>query len=84
MFMHYVYIIESIKYKKRYIGYTKDLVERVSRHNNDRGVRYTEKYAPWKLVFYASFTSQKKAMRFEKYLKSGSGREFLKRWVLDN
>jgi hypothetical protein len=37
------------------------------------------KFRPWVLVAYFAFVSEKRAIAFEKYLKSGSGRAFAKR-----
>ena len=40
---------------------------------------HTEKYKPWGIETAIAFASQAKARAFEKYLKSGSGREFARR-----
>ena len=40
---------------------------------------HTAKYRPWKMVVAFEFPSEEQAARFEKYLKSGSGRAFTKR-----
>jgi putative endonuclease len=37
---------------------------------------HTAKYKPWKLVAYVAFSNEEKALAFEKYIKSGSGRAF--------
>ena len=37
---------------------------------------HTAKYKPWKLELYIAFSDEKRAIAFEKYLKSGSGRAF--------
>ena len=47
-------------------------------HNRGECV-HTNKYKPWKLCTYIGFDDQQKAMAFERYLKSGSGRSFSKR-----
>lgn len=74
--MFYVYILKSIRNpEQRYIGYTNDLKKRFQEHNSGTG-RHTSKYLPWRLDFYAAFSDRKKAMEFEKYLKSGSGHSF--------
>jgi hypothetical protein len=36
---------------------------------------------PWKLIAYFAFNDEKVAFRFEKYMKTGSGREFIKKHV---
>ncbi len=74
--MHYVYIIKSINHPdKIYVGLTRDLKKRLSNHNSGT-TAYTDKYKPWKLVMYLAFADQNRAIEFEEYLKSGSGRAF--------
>jgi len=76
---YYVYILESISNPERYyVGFTINLKKRIDRHNQGRSI-YTSKYIPWKLTTAISFTDKKKAYRFEKYLKSHSGRAFSKK-----
>ncbi len=77
--MHYVYIVESISVPGHfYIGYTEDLRERVRKHQPDVS-SHSAKFRPWKLKTYIAFETKETAMRFERYLKSGSGRAFCKR-----
>lgn len=74
--MYYVYILKSINFPdKIYIGYTTDLTVRLETHNAGGSV-YTKSWLPWEMVFYAAFSDQAKALEFEKYLKSHSGRAF--------
>jgi putative endonuclease len=40
---------------------------------------YTLRHRPWVVVVTMEFPSEQAAARFEKYLKSGSGRAFAKR-----
>ena len=77
--MHYVYILESISTPGHfYMGYTQDLRDRVRNHRADIS-SHAAKYRPWKLKAYFAFESEEVARRFERYLKSGSGRAFSKR-----
>ena len=77
--MHYVYIIESVSVPGHfYIGYTEELRERIRKHQADVS-SHAAKFRPWKLKVYFAFESKETAMRFERYLKSGSGRAFCKR-----
>jgi predicted GIY-YIG superfamily endonuclease len=64
--------------KRHYTGLTKDLVARLKKHNAG-GVSHTSKYRPWHVETYIAFNDYKKALAFEKYLKSGSGRAFAKK-----
>jgi putative endonuclease len=61
-----------------YTGLTKDLDERLRKHN-EGGDPHTAKHKPWFLETAIAFRSRQKAAAFEKYLKSGSGREFARR-----
>ena len=73
---YYVYLIQSINYpKKIYVGYTNNLKERIKGHNEGKS-NHTRQYMPWQLMTYLAFDNQTKAVAFEKYLKSGSGRAF--------
>ena len=77
--MHYVYIINSLNFPDQfYTGYTVDITQRLSDHNSGKS-EHTRKYKPWKFVSYVAFESKEKAIEFEKYLKSGSGRAFVGR-----
>ncbi len=74
--MKYVYLIQSIPFPdQRYIGVTSDLKNRLAAHNEGRSP-HTSKYKPWKLISYVAFSNDEKALEFERYLKSGSGRAF--------
>lgn len=80
--MYYVYILQSKRFpKQNYIGQTDDVSQRVYVHNTG-GSLHTAKYKPWKLISSISFESKEKAVEFEKYFKSGSGRAFMKKRFL--
>lgn len=73
--MYYVYILFSKKANKLYTGLTEDLRKRLDEHN--QGLNQSTKFGiPWTLVFYAAFPSKRKAVEFEQYLKTGSGKAF--------
>jgi putative endonuclease len=74
--MRYVYLLESINHpNERYIGLTDDLRPRFRAHNAGRSP-HTSKFRPWRLVTYIAFSDEQKAIDFERYLKSASGRAF--------
>ena len=75
--MYYVYVLRSLKDGRLYKGMTQDVEKRLNQHNQGEN-RSTKGFAPWELVLTKSFDSREKARDYEKYLKSGSGREFLK------
>ena len=80
--MYFVYIIRSINNPEQiYIGKTTNLKKRLSDHNCGT-TSHTAKYMPWELVVYICFINELKAIAFENYLKSGSGREFRQRRLL--
>ncbi|MCC7094892.1 MAG: GIY-YIG nuclease family protein [Ignavibacteriaceae bacterium] len=76
---YYVYILQSINYpESHYTGFTTDLKKRIMKHNNGE-VPHTSKNKPWKIQTAISFNDKTKALAFEKYLKSHSGRAFAKK-----
>ncbi len=75
-FMYYVYILRSIASPtKIYIGYTKNLQERIKSHNSGKSL-FTSKFKPWRLETYIVFNKEQKAIEFEQYLKTASGIAF--------
>lgn len=80
--MVYVYLIESVNRRdQHYVGLTRDLKQRFADHNEGRSA-HTRKFKPWHLVSYFAFADESTAADFEEYLKSGSGKTFLKRHFL--
>jgi putative endonuclease len=75
--MFYVYLLHSTKDNGFYIGFSTDLKRRLSEHK--RGASFaTKSRGPWKLIYYEAYLNQEDALGREKYLKSGSGRRFLR------
>lgn len=80
--MYYVYILQSIHFPtEHYVGFSTDLKSRIQAHDWGDS-KHTSKFKPWKLVCYLGFDSERSAKEFEYYLKTGSGRAFLKRHLL--
>ena len=74
--MKSVYMLQSIAFpKETYVGLTEDLRARLAAHNAGHSPD-TSKYKPWWLVTYIAFSNEQKAVQFERYLKSPSGRAF--------
>ena len=74
-----VYVIESASDRRRYyIGITGDLSKRLAAHNAGES-RHTSKFRPWHAVVTIDFADSARALKFERYLKSHSGRAFLSR-----
>ena len=77
---YYVYILKSKSDPKQiYIGYTANLDNRMEEHANPQPSAYTRQYAPWELETYTVFKNKDLAQQFEIYLKSHSGRAFLRK-----
>jgi len=75
--MHYTYVLQSIKDKKFYTGYTKNLKLRFELHQKGR-VESTKDRQPLKLIYYEACLNQQDATHREKYLKRHYGKMFLK------
>ena len=76
---YYTYILVDVETgTPHYVGSTQDLSLRLEKHNSGE-VPHTAKFNPWRIETAVAFDSQEKVTAFEKYLKSGSGREFAKR-----
>ena len=74
--MFCVYVLQSETTKHFYTGFAADLVQRVGQHN--AGItKSTKNRGPWKLVYQEQYETRAEAMRREKFLKSGKGRELL-------
>ena len=74
-----VYILRSVpRPDKYYVGFTTDLKRRVEEHKQGSQV-YSHRYAPWRVATYVVSMDQATALTFEKYLKSSSGKAFLRK-----
>jgi predicted GIY-YIG superfamily endonuclease len=75
----YVYILQSLDTPEHfYVGSTDDLRARLKKHNAGH-VSHTRKYKPWRGNTYLGFSDADRAIAFEKYLKSPSGRAFARK-----
>ena len=75
--LYTVYILFSPGYLKHYTGFTSNLEQRLLSHNK-LGNDWTAKFRPWTLIFQKQFNNKADAMAFEKWLKTGTGRDFIK------
>jgi putative endonuclease len=73
--MFTVYVLYSQKFDKIYIGFTSDFETRFRSHNELGTKGWTLKYRPWTLLFKEEFHSKAEALKRERELKSGRGRE---------
>ncbi|MDC0915551.1 GIY-YIG nuclease family protein [Candidatus Pelagibacter sp.] len=67
---YYVYMLRCISSKKKmtYVGYTKNLTNRLYLHNSNKGAKYT-KGNIWKIIYRKRFISKSNAMKYEYKLK---------------
>ena len=66
--MYWAYIIKSERYQQFYIGYTKNINQRLKSHNLGLSP-YTKKYLPWKLVYIEGYANENDARDREIKLK---------------
>ncbi|MEK7556687.1 MAG: GIY-YIG nuclease family protein [Patescibacteria group bacterium] len=75
--MYYVYLLQ-LNDETFYTGYSTDLERRIIEHQNGY-VRSTSRKLPIKLVYYEAYANKHDATAREKYLKTGDGRQTLKK-----
>jgi predicted GIY-YIG superfamily endonuclease len=79
MKFYYTYILQAETNPNRfYSGFTENLESRLSAHNQGSNP-HTAKDRPWRIKTAIAFTDRQKAMDFETYSKSPSGRAFTKK-----
>jgi putative endonuclease len=79
MKFYYTYILESERFPNRfYTGFTENLYSRLESHNQGHN-QHTARAKPWRVKTAIAFTDRQKALDFEAYLKSPSGRAFAKK-----
>lgn len=72
----YTYVLQSMKDKKHYIGFTHNLRKRVEEHG--RGRSFATRYRlPFELIYYEACRDEFDAKQRERYLKTTAGRKFL-------
>ena len=77
--MYSTYVIYSNTSLKKYTGHTEDIKQRLHQHNEGLLGIYTKNKGPWVLIHCENFESRTKAIQREKYLKTGVGRDWLKK-----
>jgi len=76
--MYYVYLLEDQVERSWYIGFTKNLKARFDQHRYGN-VRTTRLKKHLKLIYFEGYRNTYDALGRERFLKSGSGRRFLKK-----
>ena len=72
---HYTYVLQSCKDNDLYIGYTPNIKERLKDHESGK-VESTKYRRPLKLIYFEACKSKEKALKRERYFKTGFGRKF--------
>ena len=67
----YVYMLKSISKKKSvtYVGYTKNLSNRINLHNSGKGAKFT-RGRKWKLIYKENHNTKNQAILREYYIKN--------------
>ncbi len=76
--MFHVYVLRSKSTGRFYTGSTSDLGRRLDEHNAEVSVS-TKHRGPWELIYREDYATRPEAVRRERELKSGKGREELQR-----
>jgi putative endonuclease len=75
----FVYVLKSdVTPGRYYTGLTADVLRRLGEHNDGR-CPSTASWRPWHLDLIVEFPDERRAVAFERYLKSGSGAAFARR-----
>lgn len=72
------YVLKSDIANKSYVGITDSTKRRLKEHNSGKHF-YTKRYLPWKVIHEEKFDNFADARLREKFLKSTTGRRFLKK-----
>ena len=75
-----MYILQSEKNGKYYIGSTDDIEKRLIKHNKGYS-RYTKDKGPFKLIYKEGYYTRSEAKKREYYLKSLKSRKALEKLI---
>lgn len=76
--MYYTYLLRSVKTSAFYVGFTEDFNKRIKAHNAGE-VPSTKPTKPWEIIYLEGYLNKKDALGREKFLKSGSGKKYLRK-----
>ena len=79
--MYFVYILQSERTGRFYIGQTQDVEDRVRRHNAGTQAG-TKGHLPWQLVRVESFETRELAYAREREIKAKKNRKWIE-WLLE-
>ena len=75
--MYYVYALKSEQRNYIYVGMSNDVDRRLREHNSGYE-KTTKPYRPFTLIYTKSFETRVLAREHEKYLKTSSGKRYLR------
>jgi putative endonuclease len=78
--MYYVYVISSICRNYIYVGISNNPARRFEEHNSGYE-RTTKPYRPFNLILVESYPDRTHARIREKYLKSSSGKRYIRELI---
>ena len=78
--MYYLYILQSLKDRSYYVGYSKDPERRLVKHNSAK-TGYTSRKKPWNLVYTEKYASKTEALKREKFIKAQKSKVFIERLI---
>lgn len=81
--VYWVYVIQC-EDGSFYKGFTENLPKRWNEHSTGRGSDWTKTHKPKQVFYWEEHYSLDSALQREKYLKSGSGREWFQKEVVEN
>jgi len=81
--MYTVYVIRSLTTGGLYTGHSEDMDRRLNEHNEGLLGRFTKNKGPWIIVYTEILLTRREAILREKYLKTGAGRDFIKRILIN-
>jgi putative endonuclease len=70
--MYFLYILQSKKTLRHYIGHTANVENRLQQHSQG-GTRSTKPYRPWRLIYAEQFENKTDAAKREWHLKHPAG-----------
>lgn len=78
--MFFVYVLRSLKNGRLYAGSTQDYQKRIAEHNYGHSIA-TRQSRPFELLFVEEYATRSKAVRRERFLKTGLGRQEVARLI---
>ena len=76
--MYFTYVLSSINRDYIYVGISDNPERRIKQHNLGYN-KTTKPYKPFKVLLVEEYENRQQARKREKYLKSGCGKEYLRK-----